>query len=214
VEKERSDRPMKIDSIAVGPIMTNCYILQDAGQTIVIDPGDDLMRITAQLKAAPIKEIIATHFHFDHVGALSGLEAATGAPAAMSAIDAQRVDGISVMDGHDIDRGSGAPHIDRRLAEGDEVKVGDAVLNVLETPGHSSGSLCLYCASEKALFAGDTLFAGGRYGRTDFPDGSGEAMIQTLQTKFVGIPDDVRVFSGHGRSSTMGEERTLNPYLR
>lgn len=205
---------MNVDSIAVGPIMTNCYIVEDAGEVLVIDPGDDLTRIIAQLKGRPVKEIVATHFHFDHISALSGLERETGALAAMSAVDAERIDGISHMGEHDIDRGFGAPYIDRYLSEGDEVTVGTEILKIIETPGHSSGSLCLYCADAKVLFAGDTLFAGGRYGRTDFPDGSDEAMIRTLRTKFVGIPDDVRVYCGHGRSSTMGKERSLNPYLR
>ena len=205
---------MKIESCTVGPIMTNCYIVEDGGEAIVIDPGDNLTRIVGALKARPVREIILTHYHWDHVSELSGLKEATGAPAAMSAADAARIEGVSRIDGHDIDRGHGAPHIDRYLADGDEVRVGECVFEVIETPGHSPGSICLYCEPEKVLFAGDTLFSGGRFGRTDFADGSMEAMKKTLGAKFANVPDDVAVYSGHERSSTMGRERKLNPYLR
>lgn len=205
---------MKLSVCKVSPILTNCYMVEDEGEVIVIDPGDDLTQIVAELKGRPVKEIILTHFHWDHVSALSGLEEVTGAPAAMSSIDARFVDGVSNQGGHDIARGHGAPHIDWLLEDGDEVQVGSKTFKVIATPGHSHGSICLYCEDEGVLFTGDTVFAGGRYGRTDFEQSSPEEMLETLQTKFVDIPDEVRVLPGHEQASMMGIERQMNPYLR
>ena len=204
---------MKLTNLVVGPIQTNCYIAEDAGETIVIDPGDDADKILEVLDGRPVKEIVLTHCHFDHVSALSALEEATWAPAAMSAVDAPRVDGQSVDGGHDIARGHGAPHIDRLLHEGDEVSVGECTFSVIETPGHTPGSICLYCASEGVLFAGDTLFAHGGYGRTDFEGGSFHDIVASMRDKLSGLPDDTIVFSGHGPRSTMRYEKHVNEYL-
>lgn len=205
---------MKIDTVKVGPILTNCYIVESDDEVMVIDPGDGLTQIVADIKARPVKVIVVTHAHWDHVGALSGLASVTGAPIAMSAEDAKLVDGVSSQEGIDLDRGYGAPHVDILLHDGDMVTVGSDTFEVIQTPGHSEGSICLYCAKEKALFSGDTLFAGGRFGRTDFEYGSQAQMVQTLQNKFADIPDDVVVYPGHEGKSTMGQERLLNPYLR
>lgn len=205
---------MNVETCKVGPILTNCYIVEDGGKVLVIDPGDDLTMIVADIHARPVEQIVVTHAHWDHVGSLSGLADVTGAPVAMSAADAALVDGVANQDGHNLDRGHGAPHVDRILHDGDELTLGSKVFTVIETPGHSEGSICLYCAEDGVLFSGDTLFSGGRFGRTDFEHGSMEKMIETLSTKFVDIPDDVIVYPGHEGASTMGRERALNPYLR
>lgn len=205
---------MNVETCKVGPILTNCYIVEDGGKVLVIDPGDDLTMIVADIHARPVEQIVVTHAHWDHVGSLSGLADVTGAPVAMSAADAALVDGVANQDGHDLDRGHGAPHVDRILHDGDELTLGSKVFTVIETPGHSEGSICLYCAEDGVLFSGDTLFSGGRFGRTDFEHGSMEKMIETLSTKFVDIPDDVIVYPGHEGASTIGRERALNPYLR
>ncbi len=205
---------MNVETCKVGPILTNCYIVEDSGQVMVIDPGDDLTMIVADIHARPVEQIVVTHAHWDHIGALSGLADVTNAPVAMSAADAALVDGVANQEGHDLDRGHGAPHVDRILHDGDELALGSKVFTVIETPGHSEGSICLYCAEDGVLFSGDTLFSGGRFGRTDFEHGSMEKMVETLSTKFVDIPDDVIVYPGHEGASTMGRERMLNPYLR
>ncbi len=205
---------MNVETCKVGPILTNCYIVEDEGEVLVIDPGDNLTLIVADIHARPVKEIVVTHGHWDHIGALSGLASVTGAPVAMAAADAALVDGVANQEGHDLDHGYGAPHVTRILHDGDEVTVGSKTFTVIETPGHSEGSICLYCPEEAVLFSGDTLFSGGRFGRTDFEHGSMDKMIETLSTKFVDIPDDVIVYPGHEGASTMGRERALNPYLR
>ena len=132
----------------------------------------------------------------------------------MSAVDAALVDGVTCQGGHDLDRGHGAPHVDRLLQDGDKVALGSSTFTVIETPGHSEGSICLYCADAGVLFSGDTLFSDGRFGRTDFEHGSMEKMLETLQRKFAHIPDDVIVYPGHEAATTMGRERALNPHLR
>ncbi len=205
---------MNVDICVVGPIQTNCYIVEDGGEVLVIDPGDNATRIIAELAGRTVKEIILTHYHWDHVSALSELQQKTGAPAAMSALDATKLDGATHVSGYDIDRGYGAPHIDRLLHDGDEVQVGPSVFKVIETPGHTPGSICLYCEEEGVLFAGDTLFSGGRFGRTDFVDGDKHAMVDTLKNKFTGVSGATLVYSGHESASTMKVERSLNPYLR
>lgn len=153
--------------------------------------------------ARPVEQIVVTHAHWDHIGALSGLGRGHGAPVAMSAVDAALVDGVTSQGGHDLDRGHGAPHVDRLLHDGDKVALGSSTFTVIETPGHSEGSICLYCADAGVLFSGDTLFSDGRFGRTDFEHGSMEKMLETLQRKFAHIPDDVIVYPGHEAATTM-----------
>lgn len=205
---------MKVQNLKVGPIQTNCYLLEDAGELVVVDPGDELHAILDAVGEQQVREIWVTHYHWDHVTALAGLEARRGAPCAMSAVDAEHVDGQTSVGGHDIARGYPAPHVDRLLREGDTVSVGSCEFRVIETPGHSAGSICYYCASENLLLAGDTLFAGGSFGRTDFEDGSFADIVDSMQNKLSSLPDETMILSGHGPRSTMGYERALNPYLR
>lgn len=204
---------MKVEACKVGPIQTNCYIVESDGEVMVVDPGDELDRIVKAIGDRPVRAIVVTHAHWDHIGALSGLAHVTGAPVHASSDDARLIEGVSSQNGYDLDRGFGAPHVDVLVGDGDEIIVGSARFDVILTPGHSSGSICLYDANDKVLLSGDTLFAGGRFGRTDFEHGSQAQMVDTLRTRFAAIPDDVEVFPGHESSSIMGIERKLNPYL-
>lgn len=204
---------MQVETVVVGPIQTNCYLVSDADELIVIDPGDDLGRIMGALSGRTPKLIVCTHYHWDHMSAVAGLQAKTGAPFAISAVDVPKIQGKTQMNGHDIVRGYDPASIDVLLGEGDEVAVGGAVFTVIETPGHTPGSICLHCPDQGVLIAGDTLFAGGRYGRTDFEDGSPADMRNSLKRKFASVPDDTRVLCGHEAPSVMGTERKLNPYL-
>ena len=213
---------MDITALIVGPIETNCYLVQDHDVLIVIDPGDDLARILAEIDGHPVNEIVVTHRHWDHTGALAGLVAETGAPTSAFVLDADAVSDCSA-EGNGVasalDRGLvAAPRpsvgIDRRLNEGDIISVGEAKLRVIHTPGHTVGSMCLYCPEEKVLFSGDTLFANGSYGRSDLPTGSFDEIVETMGTKFVDIPDDVVVLPGHGPASDIGHERAANSRLR
>lgn len=205
---------MKLQRVVVGPIQTNCYLLEDAGELVVIDPGDNLERILGAVGERNVSLIVATHGHWDHVGAVAGLQHETGATFAISASDAPKVDGVSRLGEHDVARGFEPMKVGRRLREGDVVNVGSVQLSVIETPGHTPGSICLYCSRQKILFAGDTLFAGGSYGRTDFEDGSFSDIVTSIRRKLARFPDDVVVCCGHGDSSTIGAERALNPLMQ
>lgn len=205
---------MKVESIEVGPIQTNCYLIEDSGELVVVDPGDELYAILDAVGERAIKEVWVTHYHWDHVGALAGLEARRDVTCAMGEVDAAQVEGVSRMGEHDIAHGYPPARVSRLLREGDVVSVGSRDFQVIETPGHSPGSICYYCAEEGVLLAGDTLFAGGRYGRTDFPDGSFEDIVASMRGKLSKLPDETVILSGHGPASTMGRERARNPYLR
>lgn len=213
---------MHVKILPVGPYATNCYILSEGDELMIIDPGSEPERILAELGGKTPKYLLITHGHWDHVGALPKLAKATGAPVLAHAEDAPVIYGLPIgiaaaapQDQADhrqaVEEGM---TVDTPLHDGDELTLGGKTLRVLHTPGHTPGCLCLYAPEDKLLFAGDTLFANGRYGRTDFPRGSMEAMVNTLKTKFVDIPDDVTVYSGHEGYSTMGRERQLNPYLQ
>ena len=203
---------MKVETVVVGPIQTNCYLISDDDDLIVVDPGDELENIMRCLDGRTPSAIVCTHWHWDHVSALSGLQTKTGAPVLASTADAPKIC-VERMDGHDVSRGFGAPHVDRELSEGDEVRVGGAVFSVIETPGHTPGCICLHDVEHGVLVAGDTLFAGGRYGRTDFEDGSFADICASMSNKLSTLPDETAILCGHGPASDMAIERKLNPYL-
>ncbi len=202
---------MKIETRVVGPIEENCYLVEEGGELLVVDPGDELERIMSAVGKRPVRKIVLTHGHWDHIGAAAGLSAKTGARIAAGADDAHSIETCE----KDSVRKSpyGLPAVAERLGDGDSVTVGFVSFRVIATPGHTPGSICLYSAAQKTLFAGDTLFAGGRYGRTDLERGSFEAIVGSMREKLAPIPDDVNVYCGHGKPTTMGAERALNPYL-
>lgn len=188
---------MKIHTIIVGPIETNCYIVEDekSQKAIVIDPGGEAEKIISFLEKHPLKiqAMVITHGHFDHIGAIRKLKEKTKAPILMHESD---VFGLSVSD---------SPPADRFLKDHDNLEVGGLKFEVIHTPGHTPGGISLYCKEEKILFSGDTLFA-GNIGRTDLPYSSEEAMIKSLK-KLLELPPETKVFPGHGKPTTIGRER-------
>jgi hydroxyacylglutathione hydrolase len=181
---------------------------------MVIDPGDEIGDVLALVRKhnLKVKQIVITHAHIDHVGGAMKLRAATGAPillnqndyAMLKMLDAQAA-WIGVED-------PGKVEIDRSIGQGDAVGAGSLTANVLHTPGHTEGSVCLYFPAEKKLIAGDTLFAGS-IGRTDLPGGSMRKIIDSLHEKVMTLPDETVVVPGHGPRTTIGEERESNPFL-
>lgn len=199
----------------VGNIETNCYIIycRKTLQAAVIDPGDEAEKIIAAVNKNNLKVsfIILTHGHGDHIGALNEVRAATGAKVLIHSDDAGMLTNanknLSVFIGASVV----ADKADRLLNEGDIIEIGDIKLKVIHTPGHTSGGICLFF--DNTLIAGDTLFAQS-IGRTDFPGGSYEQLIKGIKDKLFILPDDVKVFPGHGPATTIGLEKRMNPFVR
>ena len=172
---------MQVTRVQVGPLQSNCWLVWEGdGPALVIDPGDDLDRILDGLGGRDVEAIVLTHCHFDHLGAAAGLVEATGAPLMAHAEDAPFVSTPqgtgSALFGF---QGGLAPRPDRVLEDGDTVTAGTLSVEILSTPGHTPGGICLLAASPSEcvprLFSGDTLFAGS-VGRTDFPRGDARAL--------------------------------------
>jgi len=172
---------MKIKRIIVGKFKANCYLAESAEELIIIDPGDEAEKIMAEIvrfKATP-RSIILTHHHFDHIGAVQDIAGQFKIPIFIHKKERKYI---------------GFPEISY-LEEGDEVRFGDEVLQVINTPGHTPGSLCLL--GEKVIFTGDTLFK-DNYGRTDLPEGSPDDMDKSLERLKKLIKPGMTVFPGHG----------------
>jgi glyoxylase-like metal-dependent hydrolase (beta-lactamase superfamily II) len=189
-----------------GPWQTNAYLVWDgrSPDALVLDPGmgaaEPLMeRIGAN--GLRLHLIGNSHGHVDHVFDDAPLKRASGAPLANHPDDAHRLDGRNSY-GFSVEPATA----ERELREGEQVRIGDLVFDILHTPGHTEGSVCLYAERQALLLSGDVLFAGS-YGRTDLPGGSDEAMVASLARLARALPDDVRVLPGHGPETTMGRER-------
>lgn len=203
--------------LAVGPLQCNCSILGDEAshEAMVIDPGADVSEILAIVAryGLQVKQIVVTHAHLDHIGGAMELKTATGAPILLNQNDAALVAMLPVQAQWLGMRDPGKVEIDASPNNGDKITAGTLAGEVLLTPGHTEGSLCLYFAPEQKLIAGDTLFAGS-IGRTDLPGGSYEKILRSLHTCVLDLPDDVTVIPGHGPLTTIGAEREQNPFLQ
>jgi hydroxyacylglutathione hydrolase len=200
--------------LIVGPLQVNCFILADekTKEAVVIDPGDDaadILRIIRD-KNFKIRYIVNTHGHFDHIGANRAIKETTGAELLIHEGDAPV---LASADRHSKSFGMGpvsSPPADRYVKHGDMITAGEISLKVLHTPGHSPGGICLL--GEGMVFTGDALFAGS-IGRTDLPGGNLTTLLDSIRTNLMNLPDDTKVFSGHGPASTIGDERRENPFL-
>jgi glyoxylase-like metal-dependent hydrolase (beta-lactamase superfamily II) len=201
----------------VGPLQCNCSIIGDekTHEAMVIDPGDQIEGILEILREEKLslKQIVITHAHIDHVGGAMKLKAATGAPILMNQNDYALLKMLDMQASWVGMRPPGEVKIDEVVSQGRVLKVGDISSNVIHTPGHTEGSICVYFPAEKKLIAGDTLFAGS-IGRTDLPGGSMEKIMRSLHTQVLALPDDTEVVPGHGPVTTIGEERETNPFLQ
>ncbi len=200
--------------LVVGPLQVNCYILADekTKEAVVIDPGDDAQDILGIIrkKGLTVKYIVNTHAHFDHVGANGDLKEATGAEILLHEADAALLGSTSGQARMFGMNAPASPTADRYLKHGDVLTAGEVSLAVLHVPGHSPGGICL--KEQGIVFTGDALFAGS-IGRTDLPGGSLKALIGAIKANLLTLPDDTKVFPGHGPESTIGEEKRENPYL-
>jgi len=203
--------------LPVGPLQCNCSIIGDdtSREAMVIDPGDDIADILAivQKQKLTVKQIVITHAHIDHVGGAMKLRQATGAPILLNQNDYALLKMMDVQAAWIGMQSPGKIEIDQSVGEQDTVQAGSLLANVMHTPGHTEGSVCLYFPSEKKLIAGDTLFSGS-IGRTDLPGGSFEKIIDSIHGKLLTLPDETTVIPGHGQLTTIGAERESNPFLK
>ena len=208
---------MIIETFQVGPIECNCTILgnEETGEGIIIDPGDDPEEIFARLEKHKLKatQLVCTHTHIDHVGGAMKLREATGAPILLNHNDYTLLKMLDLQADWIGMQSPGKVEIDHSLNEQDTVKAGSLIANIMHTPGHTEGSICLYFPAEKKLIAGDTLFAGS-IGRTDLPGGSFDKIMRSLHHDVLALPDETLVVPGHGELTTIGDERATNPFLQ
>lgn len=193
---------MNTTRLVVGQMATNCYLLTDknSGKTLIIDPGDDaeyIMDHIAQLHADPFA-VIATHGHFDHVMAATALQLAYNIPFLLHPADTFLIDRMQESAQHFL----GLKHVDppptiTPLAMDEPFSLGNYALELLATPGHTPGSICIYDATGKQAFVGDTVFAGGAVGRTDFSYSSTDKLKESIARIFA-LPSDTTLYTGHG----------------
>jgi len=214
---ERIREKMHIETLVVGPLATNCYIVSCGdsccgAESIIIDPGGDADRIRDQIEssgAVPVL-IVLTHGHSDHMAAAAALAREYDVGVEMHGDDVDTLD-RSVADAPMW--GLGAPEnvrVSRRLSAGDTIEFGGESGRVLHTPGHTKGGISLLF--DGAVFVGDTLFAGS-IGRTDFYGGDLDTILESIRGKLFSLPDETVVYTGHGPATTIGEEKRHNPFF-
>ena len=208
---------MILETFPVGLLQCNCTILGDetTGDAMVIDPGDNIPQIVARLAkhGLRVKQIVITHAHIDHVGGALKLKQQTGAPILLNQNDLPLLEMMEMQAGW---LGVAPPEVappDASLEDHQVIGLERFPAEVLHTPGHTPGSICLHFAPQKLLVAGDTLFAGS-IGRTDLPGGDPEAILRSIHNRLLPLEDETRVIPGHGPLTTIGEERESNPFLR
>ena len=202
--------------LPLGPLQCNCSIFGDpaTGEAIVIDPGAEISKIEAilTLHHLTVKAIVITHAHIDHIGGARNLKQLTGAPVYMNERDQELYDNLDMQAAWLGIETPEQTEIDVSAREGDAIRLGSAEFQILETPGHTQGSLSVWIPAEQKLIAGDTLFRDS-IGRTDLPGGDPRMILRSIHDKLLPLPDETQVIPGHGQVTTIGRERTRNPFL-
>jgi glyoxylase-like metal-dependent hydrolase (beta-lactamase superfamily II) len=205
---------MNIDSIVVGPLGVNCYIVSDGGEAVIVDPGGHAGHIAGLLDKNKLKPvaIVNTHGHFDHIGAVSELIDKYSIPFKLHRDD-------EFLVGHGSQTGTMFgfpptvnPDVSEYIKEGDVIKLNGLTIRVIHTPGHTPGGVSLYVPELKSVITGDTLFLES-IGRSDFPYADHSQLLAGIRNGLWTLPDDVRVLPGHGPASSIGHEKKYNPFM-
>jgi glyoxylase-like metal-dependent hydrolase (beta-lactamase superfamily II) len=204
------------ETFPVGPLRCNCTILAnlESKEAIVIDPGDEIAGILARLALhhLTLQQIIVTHAHIDHIGGAAQLKRVTGAPVFFHQQDLPLVAMLDAQAGW---LGVPVPEkvaLDQSAEDGLTTGIAGLETEVIHTPGHTPGSICLLFPKQELLLAGDTLFAGS-VGRTDLPGGDSHALLRSIHNRLLPLPENTLVVPGHGEETTLGQERETNPFL-
>lgn len=205
---------MKIYKLIVGPIQSNCYIIETKNKNgVIIDAGDEAEKIIEfyERKGITIKKILITHGHFDHIGAVSAIVAKTGAHVYIHPSDAAKLQSpekslATIIPDHKFNKVTKYEPI----FEGDTITVDELTFKVMHTPGHSKGSVCYIL--DDIIFSGDTIFCGS-VGRTDFPDGDLDEIVSSAK-RIAKLKGDYTIYCGHEKSTTLDYERKNNAYMR
>ena len=201
---------MDIITLPMTPFVTNCFVLRDAGEALIVDPGDVTPELLEAIDGYAVHTVVNTHCHCDHCGGNAEILKRTGAELICHKDELPLLRNLvqqGLMFGVPFDP---SPEPDRFIKEGDTVPVGGVSLGVREAPGHSPGHIVL--VGDGFVIGGDVLFAGS-IGRTDLPGGSYPQLIQSIKTKLLTLPDETVVYNGHGPATTIGVERRTNPFL-
>lgn len=206
---------LKIGRIVLGVCQTNCYFVYEEGKTevIVFDPADkgDYIYNGLKEKGFSVAAILLTHGHFDHIWGLEKLRELSG--ARVYAYEGERE--VCESPSLNVSKGAGRPcavKADVYVKDGEEITIAGMTCRLIATPGHTQGSCCYYFENAKILLSGDTLFQES-VGRTDLPTGSMSTLVRSIREKLMPLPEDVKVYPGHGESTSIGYEKENNPFL-
>jgi len=206
-----------IRHLVVGPFAENTFLVGDdvTGEAILVDPGGDIDRVLQMREPGGfrVSRIFLTHGHIDHVAGCAEAEERLSVACQIHRADAEWIDSIARQaEMFGFENAGKKPAVDHFHADGEALAVGKEQARIIHTPGHTQGSCCLYFEKSRALFAGDTLFAGS-VGRTDLPGGDFGALERSIREKLFPLGDEVRFYPGHGPSAKLGDERLSNPFV-
>lgn len=205
---------LKIETMTVGMAQSNCYIVHNETEAIIVDPGGEQARIEQTIERLDIKPIaiLLTHTHYDHIGALEGIRDTYNVPVYVAAEENNwLMDPMKNLSGYVGESITTRP-AEEELLIGDEMTIGDFTFKVLPTPGHSPGGVSFVFMDGDFVITGDALF-GGSIGRTDFPGSNHEQLLTSIREQLFTLPEHYTIYPGHMGRSTIGHEKNYNPFF-